>query len=102
MNIKPVNKQALYQIASGYSKEVIVRLHELTQSKNENVALGACKALLDKALPDIRYDLLEMRDSGKPTLILDIAPVGEMLEKVYGSGTSLHTNNRQITGLRYN
>lgn len=31
-----------------------MRLMELTQSKNENVALGACKVLLNKTLPDIK------------------------------------------------
>lgn len=51
---KPTSKQALYSSISSYAKDVIVRLVELTQSKNENVALGACKVLLNKTLPDIK------------------------------------------------
>lgn len=95
MNTKPVNKQALYQVASGYSKEVMERLYGLTQSKNENVALGACKALLDKALPDVRYEVLEVRESEKPMPIIDL---NAMLSKVYGEKSLISENNRQITG----
>jgi hypothetical protein len=51
---KPTSKQALYSSISSHAKDVIVRLVELTQSKNENVALGACKVLLNKTLPDIK------------------------------------------------
>lgn len=51
---KPTSKQALYSSISSHAKEVIKRLVELTQSKNENVALGACKVLLNKTLPDIK------------------------------------------------
>lgn len=51
---KPTSKQALYSSISSHAKEVIMRLMELTQSKNENVALGACKVLLNKTLPDIK------------------------------------------------
>lgn len=50
----------------------MARLHELTQSKNENVALGACKALLDKSLPDIKYDPKEMMHDNRKMIILNI------------------------------
>ena len=40
---KPTSKQALYSSISSYADEVIQRLVELSKSKNENVALGACK-----------------------------------------------------------
>lgn len=51
---KPTSKQALYSSISSYADEVIQRLVELSKSKNENVALGACKTLLNKTLPDVR------------------------------------------------
>lgn len=51
---KPTSKQALYSSISCHAKAVIKRLFELSQSKNENVALGACKTLLNKSLPDIK------------------------------------------------
>lgn len=51
---KPTSKQALYSSISSHAKEVIVRLVELSKSKNENVALGACKTLLNKTLPDVK------------------------------------------------
>ncbi|GEM_PF-1674421 len=51
---KPTSKQALYSSISSYASEVIQRLVQLSKSKNENVALGACKTLLNKTLPDVR------------------------------------------------
>ena len=51
---KPTSKQALYSSISSYADEVIQRLVELTNSKNENVALGACKTLLNKTVPDVK------------------------------------------------
>lgn len=51
---KPTSKQALYSSISSYANEVIQRLVELSKSKNENVALGACKTLLNKTLPDVK------------------------------------------------
>lgn len=51
---KPVSKQALYSMISSQAKEVIERVAELTKSDNESVALGACKLLLNKALPDLK------------------------------------------------
>jgi len=53
-NRKPTSKQALYSSVSSHAKEVIERLVELSKSKNENVALGACKTLLNKTLPDVK------------------------------------------------
>jgi hypothetical protein len=51
---KPTSKQALYSSISSYADEVIQRLVDLSKSKNENVALGACKTLLNKTLPDVK------------------------------------------------
>jgi len=51
---KPTSKQALYSSISSYADDVIQRLVELSKSKNENVALGACKTLLNKTLPDVK------------------------------------------------
>ncbi|HEX7017804.1 MAG TPA: hypothetical protein VF209_02760 [Patescibacteria group bacterium] len=53
---KPVSKQTLYQIASRHSRSAITKLVELTNSSNENVALGACKVLLNKTLPDLKSE----------------------------------------------
>lgn len=58
---KPTSRQALYSKISSRADEIVTRLIELTQSKNENVALGACKLLLNKTLPDIKT--LELTDS---------------------------------------
>lgn len=51
---KPVSKQALYSMISGHVPSIVARLVKLSQSKNENVALGACKILLNKTLPDVK------------------------------------------------
>lgn len=51
---KPTSKQALYSSLSCYADDVVSRLVKLTKSKNENVALGACKVLLNKTIPDIK------------------------------------------------
>lgn len=49
-----MSKQALYSKVSVYTPEIVDRLVELTKSTNQNVALGACKALLNKSIPDLR------------------------------------------------
>jgi len=51
---KPTSKQALYSMISSHAPSIVARLVKLSQSKNENVALGACKLLLNKTLPDIK------------------------------------------------
>lgn len=51
---KPTSKPALYSSISSYADEVIQRLVELSKSKNENVAIGVCKTLLNKTLPDVK------------------------------------------------
>ena len=53
-NIKPMSKQSLYSKVSSYSPKIINRLVELVDSSNESVALGACKALLNKSIPDLK------------------------------------------------
>lgn len=52
--VKPTSKQALYSMISTHAPSIVARLVKLSQSKNENVALGACKLLLNKTLPDIK------------------------------------------------
>jgi hypothetical protein len=54
MNRKPMSKQALYSKVSAYTPEIIERLLKLTDSNNENVALGACRTLLNKSIPDLK------------------------------------------------
>ncbi|MGD9129637.1 MAG: hypothetical protein PVJ09_04085 [Candidatus Woesebacteria bacterium] len=51
---KPMSRQALYSKVSSYTPEIIDRLLELSRSSNENVALGACKTLLSKSIPDLK------------------------------------------------
>ncbi len=52
---KTLNRQGLYAAASEYSLESIKTLVDLMRnSRNPNVKLGAAKALLDKALPDLK------------------------------------------------
>ncbi len=74
--IKPIGRQALYSLISCDAKSVIERLKELSQSKNENVALGACKVLINKILPDISsIGLLDLQlvEHQKGNEIIDIA-----------------------------
>src|SRR5476649_2955496 len=52
--VKPVSRQVLYQLASLHSRDAIERLAKLMNSRNENVALGACRTLLDKVIPDLK------------------------------------------------
>ena len=51
---KSVSKQTLYQLASLHSRAAITRLVQLMDSSNESVALGACKILLSKTIPDLK------------------------------------------------
>jgi uncharacterized protein YwgA len=51
---KPISKQALYSMTSSHAKKAIERIVELMDSENESVALGACKVLLNKTLPDFK------------------------------------------------
>jgi hypothetical protein len=91
-NDKPVSKQALYSMVSSRAKGVILRLIELTKSQNESVALGACKTLLNKTLPDIRTIAFEQipADCNRPEpksdneLNLDAMTQAEIME--YGNG----------------
>jgi len=78
---KPVSKQTLYQVASANSKRAIERLCELMESRNENVALGASKALLNKALPDLR--VTEIQGSEKKPLLIEL-DINE--SKIHGAG----------------
>jgi len=63
-----ISRQQLYSVVSAHSKEAIRRLVQLMNSKNENVALGASKALLSKALPDLKAQELTGGD-GEPVKI---------------------------------
>ena len=73
---KPVAKQTLYQVASAHSKRAIERLCELMESRNENVALGAAKALLNKALPDLRVTELQGNED-KPIGVVVLPSLNE-------------------------
>lgn len=69
--IKPESKQTLYQLASLHSRAAIKRLAELIESNNENVALGACKALLNKVIPDLKSEKIESEDKEIRVIIED-------------------------------
>lgn len=61
----PISRQGLYSVASAYSKEAIHRLVELLRSNNENVCLGAAKAILAKTIPDLKATELTGKDGGE-------------------------------------
>lgn len=48
------NRQGLYSKAAKHAALAIDTLVDLLHSPNENVQLGAAKALLDKCLPDLK------------------------------------------------
>lgn len=69
---KPVGRQVLYSMASRHAEKALLRLVELLDSKNESVALGAARTLLDKTLPSVKA--LEgnlVREDERPMIILD-------------------------------
>lgn len=72
--VKTPNRQGLYAYAARYSKEAIdVLVKMMRTSRNENLKLGAARALLDKCLPDLRAQELSASDNGQ----LSIRIVGE-------------------------
>lgn len=70
----PTNRQGLYAYASKYSQEAIdVMVDILRTSRNESLKLGAAKALLDKALPDLKA--MEVTgENGEPIKFNVLAP----------------------------
>lgn len=75
------SRQGLYAAAAAYSIKAIEILADMMiNSKNPNVKLGAAKALLDKALPDLKATELS-NPEGKPILIrLDIPNGGNSIQ----------------------
>ena len=66
---KTPNRQGLYAAASKYSLDAIETLFDLMKNaKQESVRMGAAKALLDKALPDVKAVEITGEDHG-PLLI---------------------------------
>ena len=62
---KTESRQGLYAYASTYSRQAIEVLAEMMlNAKNEGVRMGAAKALLDKALPDIKATEISTGDNG--------------------------------------
>jgi hypothetical protein len=74
---KPISKQSLYSMTSARAKKAIRRLEELMESENESVALGACKTILNKTLPDIKTIEVEKLEAveNKETLSPEVARV---------------------------
>ncbi len=58
------NRQGLYSKIAKFSDLVVDTLVEMLDSRNENIRLGAAKALLDKILPDLKAVSAEVRDVG--------------------------------------
>lgn len=48
------NQIAIYQRIAAHADELVEGLLQLTKSRNENIALGAYKCLINKILPDLR------------------------------------------------
>ena len=65
------NRQGLYAKAVKHAEAAIDTLVELLSSRNENIRLGAAKALLDKCLPDVKtVDLHERIDQPVPIKVV--------------------------------
>gem|GEM_PF-5301730 len=64
------NRGSLYAVVAAHSKEAIETLYDLMKnSKNDGIRLGASKAILNKALPDLKQsDMSEESDSSSPQL----------------------------------
>lgn len=61
------NRGSLYAVAAAHSKEAIDTLYDLMKnSKNDGIRLGAAKAILNKALPDLKQSDLYDEDSSLP------------------------------------
>lgn len=69
---KTPNRQGLYARAAKHATLAIDTLVELLNCNNENVRLGAAKALLDKCLPDLKASDLSILEEKKPIPIMGI------------------------------
>lgn len=72
----------LYARVSKYSPRAINRVAELLESKNESIALGAAKVILDKCLPDIKALALEKNENNEKleVVIVDDKSAGSRFE----------------------
>ena len=60
------NRGSLYSVVAAHSKEAIETLYNLMKnSKNDGIRLGAARAILNKALPDLK--LSEMPEENAST-----------------------------------
>ena len=48
------SKKKIYRRIAAHADEIIDHLLELTESKNENIKLGALKVLINKVIPDLK------------------------------------------------
>ena len=68
-----ISRQTLYSIAQTYSREAIETLAIMMRSaKQDSVRMGASKALLDKALPDLKAMEVTGREGEDLKLIVKI------------------------------
>lgn len=67
------SRQGLYAVAHKYTKEAIETLAELMrQTRNPAVRMGAARALLDKALPDLKATEISGIDGADLQLVIKI------------------------------
>lgn len=57
------NRQGLYSKIAKHSDVILKSLFDLLDSKNENIRLGAAKVLLNKIVPDLRAENLEVQNN---------------------------------------
>lgn len=65
------NRQGLYAKAAKHATIAIDTLVKLLHSRNENIRLGATKALLDKCLPDVKA--IAIKEEINPIIIRVVA-----------------------------
>ena len=66
------NRGSLYAVAAAHSKEAIKTLYDLMKnSNNEGIRLGAAKALLNKALPDLKSSEMHEEVNNDPPELAD-------------------------------
>lgn len=72
------NRGSLYAVVAAHSKEAIKTLYDLMKnSNNDGIRLGAAKALLNKALPDLKQNDISEEDDSTTTPEFE-----EMVEKL--------------------
>ena len=88
---KTPNRQGMYAKIAVRSDELIDKMFKLTESRNENVAMGAIKVLINKMLPDLKATEL----SGKDGESLTVKIIRDYLSKPQPNATSTRSPEGQ-------